>query len=99
MRTVNKLAQADMVRLADFLRSVCKEVDGVAVYPPGWDDDKVVAALSGQIKLNKNNVAGLRKSLIGNLPDRSPDPSLADLKARIEKLEAWAAARPVVPFK
>lgn len=91
-KTVNKLKQADVIALADFLRKVAKSENGVCIYDDGYNDQKVAHELSCTV----NNVAGMRRAILGDLPKVVGGN---DIIRRLEALEAWAAARPVQPFK
>jgi len=96
------LQQAEMVRLADILRAHCTKVDDFAAYETGWNDERIAKAHGGASVVN---VANLRYNLIGSLPKPSAPPSpeklqdrIAELEARIARLEVWANKRPVERF-
>lgn len=94
----NSLSQIQTIRLAEKLKEVCAAKDGIAVYSEGWDDANVIKALGPEYNLN--NVMNLRKLLFGDLAPKKKTKAatLAELQARIEALETWAAARPVQRF-
>lgn len=96
-RTQNKLNALQTIKLGDQLRQVCSSVGGYSVYSEGWDDEKVAKAMGDEYVAN--NVASLRRVLFGEMPPRRKPPTLQQLQQRIEALEEWAAARPVVPFR
>ncbi len=101
-RTKVTLKQTQLFRLGDLLRKHCSSVDGFAVYADGWSDEQIVEALKGEFAITVNNVAGLRKTLLGKFPpstETGGSCSSAALLRRIEALEKWASERPVQPFK
>lgn len=99
----NKLTHTDLFKLGDLLRQHCETKDGFAVYSNGWDDTlmlELVKEKHPDMKVNVNNVAGLRKALMGNVrAPRGNKVTVETLLARIEALEVWAGARPVQGFK
>jgi hypothetical protein len=96
------LKQADLFKLGDLLRQHCKTENGFAVYSEGKDDAEILKLMNEahpDLRINHSNVAGLRKSLFGNLRSAPDKVTMQHLLDRIEALEAWAAARPVQGFK
>lgn len=77
------------LKIYEALTKVCHNIDGDAVYDAGHDDSTVAAAMSEALgeTISVNNVAGLRKEMIGNLRVGRPVID-ADLRARVEALEA-----------
>lgn len=98
-----KLTYAETFIVGDAVRKYCKLEGKYAVYEEGWDDDRVVAELGGTF--TTNNVAGIRRQLIGpikmgrgiNNGDLKTSRLIA-LEHRLEALELWASDQPKVPF-
>lgn len=83
------MKQHELFALGDYLRQVCRQVNGFAVYDPGFDDAKIAEKMCCTV----HNVAGLRKNLIGDMAGKQPALTPLNLLRRIEALEAWAAGR------
>ena len=97
------LNRIDIVRIADFLRKVCKPNGKNAIYLDDWDDIKVADDMRNiGIHCTPVKIAGLRRLLIGHLVSKSP-ASIASLEQRITALEEWATRRTLIlgeePFR
>lgn len=98
MSKPRKMTHFQAVLLGEELKKHCKTVDGMAVYDEGYDDRKVAALVDAN--MSHLSVAGLRRAMFGDLKMGRPgEPNIKELLKRIEALEAWAATRPVQPFK
>lgn len=109
-RQNQRLRRKYIFQCVNILTKVCKTSNGLAVYDEGWDDLKVMEEFNRVIvpreegyNFTKVHVEGLRKEMIGNLVDKSPQGTkasaeLEELKDRIERLEEWARLRPVGAF-
>jgi hypothetical protein len=100
--TKNALTHKELIFAADLLRQYCTCINERAVYATGWDDNKIFAELKTTIPgITLVNIQGLRRKLIGEIKF-APNPNsnqLHNLLSRLGALEAWAAARPVSPYK
>lgn len=86
MRMVLTIKQrAEIIRLLD---ANCEDVDGLAVYAPDWNDDRIAK----EVGISRAPVEHIRKELIGKIRPNRPAPfdaaaEIAALKARVEALE------------
>lgn len=94
-KKISRLDHREIVSLSKSLEKHCsKGNDGFAVYSEGYDDERIAKENS----VTTGNVAYLRNAIIGRL--RAPKgQDTTNIEARIAALEAWAAGRPVDPFK
>lgn len=95
----NNLSTAQMFAVGDYLRTICKTVDGKAVYNPPHDDATAATEMAKQFPCTVANVKGVRKAMFGELAPKEAPLTIERLAARLRALEAWANARPVVPFR
>jgi len=91
------MTHVQAVALGEKLRTICETKCGVAVYAEGWDDARVVREMGDAY--SDVSVRNLRAAMFGPLPKPSKPASIAELQARIERLEEWAAQRPVQGFR
>jgi hypothetical protein len=89
--------QMQTIALHDKLKGICSTVNGKAIYIEGYSDERVHKEI-GETAYSINSIINLRRVMFGDLPKKAKVPSIPDLLARIEALEAWAAARPVASF-
>jgi hypothetical protein len=76
------------VELIDFIRKVCKRDGVVAVYDPGWSDERVAAEVGFPVSLT--TVRTTREDCVGKLAQPPRPPTMADMHERLVALEAWA---------
>ena len=103
--TFKKMTRAETIKVGSFLQTVCKTVDGFAVYDDGWSDASVADKFPEIGPVNPHTIGALRVELFGKFKRVGPQSeidSLRDvvtaLQQRIIALEQWANARPVKPF-
>ena len=93
-KTARKLFQAEVVRVADVLRRHCAaQTDNgrtFAVYDEEWDDERV-ARESNIAGCHLNHVAGIRRTLIGELrPTKFVSPNVdAQIERLSERLQVY----------
>lgn len=99
------MSKTTQLKVIDLLREHCHlGDDGFAHYDAPWSDQLVVEQFSSG-ELTLNHVKDWRVDIIGKLRlaygGMASDKSgwLPAIEARLAQLEAWAAERPVKPFK
>ena len=97
MSAVNKLKHNELFIVGDILRQHCRNVSGFAIYEEGWNDEKVITEMAKShpgIRLTLNNIMGLRKTLLGPLPEKKAKATIVSLDERLTALEEWATSIP-----
>lgn len=88
MGTRMQLNHKQHLELADFIRKVCKRDGVVAVYDPGWNDERVATEIGFACSIT--SVKTTRKDAVGELAAPPRPPTMADLHERLCALEVWA---------
>ena len=110
MKTIVKMTRSETVQAGALIMAHCvKGPDGLCDYEEGWDDERVHGEVG--VKTTIHAVGNLRLELLGKLRNTRSLNRLAAVNSavtlaealrpvleRLDVLEAWAAARPVVPF-
>ena len=107
MKTIVKMTRPETVQAGALIMAHCvKGPDGLCDYEEGWDDERIHGEVG--VKTTIHAVGNLRLELLGKLRNtralnklaavNSAAEALRPVLERLDMLEAWAAARPVVPF-
>ena len=101
-----KMTRAETIKVGSFLQTVCKTVDGFAVYDDGWSDVLVAGKFPEIGPVNSHTISALRMELFGKFKRADPQVDVDSLRVlvtslqqRIIALEQWAHERPVKPFR